>query len=70
PEIDPIKHLQLKEALRLEAMQALEEMVEAEKIGCIDERVQPLTQRPVLNPSSAKTIKNRQKRLRKLNKKK
>lgn len=65
PEMDLMKHIQLKEALRQEALKTMDQMIEAQHLESADNTFEPFSQRNEVKPTTTKTIKNRQKRLRK-----
>ncbi|MCE6627740.1 hypothetical protein KSA08_06245 [Acinetobacter pittii] len=65
PEMDLTKHIQLKEALRQEALKTMDQMIEAQHLESTDNTFKPFTQRDEVKPVTTKTMKNRQKRLRK-----
>ncbi|WP_302564054.1 hypothetical protein [Acinetobacter baumannii] len=65
PEMDITKHIQLKEAMRQEALKAMDQMIEVQQLESADNDFKPFTQRNEFKPATAKTMKNRQKRLRK-----
>ena len=65
PEMDLMKHIQLKEALRQEVLKAMDQMIEAQLLESTYKTFEPFAQRDDVKPTTSKTIKNRQKRLRK-----
>lgn len=65
PEMDLTKHIQLKEALRQEALKAMDQMIEVQNLEGADNTFEPFSQRNKVKPATTKTMKNRQKRLRK-----
>ncbi|MCH7291000.1 hypothetical protein MMP65_05935 [Acinetobacter sp. ANC 3926] len=67
PKIDPIcwKYHQMEEGLK-----RLHEIFDAELDSHSRAEIKPLTPRQEIKPCSDQTLKNRQKRLRKMNKKK
>lgn len=70
PEIDPAEHFKIKEKLMEEGLKRLDQIIDAELDSHSCAQIKPLTPRDKIKPCSFKTIKNRQKRLRKMNKKK
>jgi len=70
PEIDPAEHFKIKEKLMMEGLRRLDQIIDAELDRHFSAEIKPLTPRDEIKPCSFKTIKNRQKRLRKMNKKK
>ncbi|HFD2089111.1 TPA: hypothetical protein ACF4OL_003977 [Acinetobacter baumannii] len=65
PEMDLTKHIQLKEALREEALKYMDQLIEVERLESTDNTFKPFAQRNEVKPATTKTMKNRQKRLRK-----
>ncbi|QNV45590.1 hypothetical protein IEE82_10760 [Acinetobacter baumannii] len=65
PEMDLTKHIQLKEVLRQEALKAMDQMIEMQQLESAGNDFKPFTQRNDIKPATTKTMKNRQKRLRK-----
>ncbi|ENW97361.1 hypothetical protein [Acinetobacter dispersus] len=70
PEIDFAEHLKIKEKLMMQGLGRLDQIIDAELDRHSSAEIKPLTPRDEIKPYSAQTLKNRQKRLRKMNKKK
>lgn len=66
PEMDLMKHIQLKEALRQEMLKTMDQMIEAQYLESTDNTFEPFSHRNEAKLATTKTMKNRLKRLRKM----